>query len=84
MKLEIIAMLFSGGESENIPPTYKTIKKPKMPMKTVIKEITGINHVSFDCEKLEKSEDCGLFLNAKISFIRYAIININGAVTKIS
>ena len=41
-KLIIIAILFSGGLSENIPPTYNIIKNENIPSKTTIKETIGI------------------------------------------
>jgi hypothetical protein len=41
-KLIIVAVLFSGGLFENIPPTYKTIKNVKIPSNPIIKETTGI------------------------------------------
>ena len=83
-KFNIIDVLFSGGLSDNTPPTYKTIKTPSIPIDKIDKKTIGINILLFDSENFEKIEFDGLFLNSKISLIKNVINNTKGIVINIS
>jgi hypothetical protein len=69
-KLIIVAILFVGGLSEKIPPTYNIIKNEINPINIVIIEIPSKNHLLFDCGNILSQEFVGSAVKENISLMR--------------
>jgi hypothetical protein len=83
-KFMIIAVLFSGGFSENTPATDNIAKNPPRPINTISAIIAKKNHGSVAHGKKESQDLSGVFFKTVISLIRKRIKNNMGIVTKIS
>jgi hypothetical protein len=82
-KFNNIAVLFSGGGFEKIPPIYNIVKNPNIAIHNVINVIKGINQILFDILKLRKNDSLDFFLNNTSSFMRNVNNKIMGVVIKI-
>jgi hypothetical protein len=80
MKLIIVDILFSGGESEKIPPIYNIIIKAIIDI-----DIIDDNKIvdPFVCGRNENLDADGLFLKMNNSFIKKEIKSINGVINNV-